>query len=146
MNMKRGKRYFLLEFMVDYCNSSLTLFGGGIEPGLNGTIEPIESIKIIDSNGNDIFSLFHNLSAEDEDLWLDDDLVFSKSYSLDSLVNSINHRDRNEIGQRITIPRLFVMDSTSVIPNSVILNFRTHSIISNVKYDSKPFVLSTSDR
>ena len=46
----------------------------------------------------------------------------------------LNHRDRNEIGQRITIPRLFVIDSTSVIPDSIILNFGTHSIISNVKY------------
>lgn len=74
-------------------------------------------------------------------------LVFSKNYNIDSLVNSINHRDRNEIGQRITIPRLFVIDSTSVIPDSIILNFGTHSIISNVKYKkSKPFVLSTSDR
>lgn len=41
--------------------------GGGIEPGLNGTIESIKSIKIIDSNGNDIFSLFHNLTIEDND-------------------------------------------------------------------------------
>ena len=73
--------------------------------------------------------------------------IFHKNYNIDSLVNSINHRDRNEIGQRITIPRLFVIDSTSVIPDSIILNFGTHSIISNVKYKkSKPFVLSTSDR
>lgn len=73
--------------------------------------------------------------------------IFLKNYNIDSLVNSINHRDRNEIGQRITIPRLFVIDSTSVIPDSIILNFGTHSIISNVKYKkSKPFVLSTSDR
>lgn len=41
--------------------------GGGIEPGLNGTIESIKSIKIIDSNGNDISSLFHNLTIEDKD-------------------------------------------------------------------------------
>ena len=135
LNLRKGNRYFLLEFMVDYCN------------GLNGTIESIKSIKIIDSNGNDISSLFHNLTIEDNDLWLDDYLVFSKNYNIDSLVNSINHRDRNEIGQRITIPRLFVIDSTSVIPDSIILNFGTHSIISNVKYKkSKPFVLSTSDR
>lgn len=147
LNLRKGNRYFLLEFMVDYCNSSLTFMGGGIEPGLNGTIESIKSIKIIDSNGNDISSLFHNLTIEDNDLWLDDYLVFSKNYNIDSLVNSINHRDRNEIGQRITIPRLFVIDSTSVIPDSIILNFGTHSIISNVKYKkSKPFVLSTSDR
>ena len=74
-------------------------------------------------------------------------VIFVKNYNIDSLVNSINHRDRNEIGQRITIPRLFVIDSTSVIPDSIILNFGTHSIISNVKYKkSKPFVLSTSDR
>ena len=132
LNLRKGNRYFLLEFMVDYCN---------------GTIESIKSIKIIDSNGNDISSLFHNLTIEDNDLWLDDYLVFSKNYNIDSLVNSINHRDRNEIGQRITIPRLFVIDSTSVIPDSIILNFGTHSIISNVKYKkSKPFVLSTSDR
>lgn len=52
--------------------------GGGIEPGLNGTIESIKSIKIIDSNGNDISSLFHNLTIEDNDLWLDDYLVFLK--------------------------------------------------------------------
>lgn len=147
LNLRKGNRYFLLEFMVDYCNSSLTFMGGGIEPGLNGTIESIKSIKIIDSNGNDISSLFHNLTIEDNDLLLDDYLVFSKNYNIDSLVNSINHRDRNEIGQRITIPRLFVIDSTSVIPDSIILNFGTHSIISNVKYKkSKPFVLSTSDR
>ena len=143
LNLRKENRYFLLEFMVDYCNSSLTFMGGGIEPGLNGTIESIKSIKIIDSNGNDISSLFHNLTIEDNDLLLDD----SKNYNIDSLVNSINHRDRNEIGQRITIPRLFVIDSTSVIPDSIILNFGTHSIISNVKYKkSKPFVLSTSDR
>ena len=87
------------------------------------------------------------LTIEDNDLWLDDYLVFSKNYNIDSLVNSINHRDRNEIGQRITIPRLFVIDSFYVIPDSIILNFGTHSIISNVKYKkSKPFVLSTSDR
>lgn len=67
--------------------------GGGIEPGLNGTIESIKPIKIIDSNGNDISSLFHNLTIEDNDLWLDDYLVFSKNYNIDSLVNSINHRD-----------------------------------------------------
>ena len=147
LNLRKGNRYFLLEFMVDYCNSSLTFMGGGIESGLNGTIESIKSIKIIDSKGNDISSLFHNLTIEDNDLWLDDYLVFSKNYNIDSLVNSINHRDRNEIGQRITIPRLFVIDSTSVIPDSIILNFGTHSIISNVKYKkSKPFVLSTSDR
>ena len=147
LNLRKGNRYFLLEFMVDYCNSSLTFMGGGIEPGLNGTIESIKSIKIIDSNGNDISSLFHNLTIEDNDLLLDDYLVFSKNYNIDSLVNSINHRDRNEIGQRITIPRLFVIDSTSVIPDSIILNFGSHSIISNVKYKkSKPFVLSTSDR
>lgn len=147
LNLRKGNRYFLLEFMVDYCNSALTFMGGGIEPGLNGTIESIKSIKIIDSNGNDISSLFHNLTIEDNDLWLDDNLVFSKNYNIDSLVNSINYRDRNEIGQRITIPRLFVIDSTSVIPDSIILNFGTHSIISNVKYKkSKPFVLSTSDR
>lgn len=147
LNLRKGNRYFLLEFMVDYCNSSLTFMGGGIESGLNGTIESIKSIKIIDSNGNDISSLFHNLTIEDNYLWLDDYLVFSKNYNIDSLVNSINHRDRNEIGQRITIPRLFVIDSTSVIPDSIILNFGTHSIISNVKYKkSKPFVLSTSDR
>lgn len=147
LNLRKGNRYFLLEFMVDYCNSSLTFMGGGIEPGLNGTIESIKSIKIIDSNGNDISSLFHNLTIEDNDLLLDDYLVFSKNYNIDSLVNSINHRDRNEIGQRITIPRLFVIDSTSVIPDSIILNFGTHSIISNVKYKkSKPFFLSTSDR
>ena len=146
LNLKRGNRYFLLEFMVDYCNSSLKLFGGSIEPGLNGTIETIESIKIVDSNGNDITPLFHNLPIEDNDLWLGDDLVFSKNPNIASLVNSINHRDRNEIGARITIPRLFVIDSASVIPDSVILNVGTHSIISNVKYESKPFVLSTSDR
>ena len=146
LNKKEGNRYFLLEFMVDYCNSSLTFMGGGIEPGLKGTIEPIESIKIIDSNGNDITSLFHNLSIKDNDLWLDDNLVFSNNYNIDSLVNNINHRDRNEIGQRITIPHLFVIDSTSVIPDSIILNFGTHSIISNVQYERKPFVLSTSDR
>ena len=146
LNLKEGNRYFLLEFKVNYCNSYLTFCGGGIEPGLNGTIEPIESMKIIDSNGNDISSLFHSLSIEDNDLWLDDNLVFSKNYNIDSLVNSINHRDRNEVGQRITIPRLFVIDSTSVIPDSVVLSFGTHSISSNVKYKSKPFVLSTSDR
>ncbi len=144
LNLRKGNRYFLLEFMVDYCNSSLTFMGGGIEPGLNGTIESIKSIKIIDSNGNDISSLFHNLTIEDNDLWLDDYLVFSKSYNIDSLANSINHRDRNEVGLRITIPRLFVIDSTSVIPDSVILSFGTHSIISNVNHKSKPLVLSTS--
>ena len=79
LNLRKGNRYFLLEFMVDYCNSSLTFMGGGIEPGLNGTIESIKSIKIIDSNGNDISSLFHNLTIEDNDLWLDDYLVFSKN-------------------------------------------------------------------
>ena len=47
LNLRKGNRYFLLEFMVDYCNSSLTFMGGGIEPGLNGTIESIKSIKII---------------------------------------------------------------------------------------------------
>ena len=63
------------------------------------------------------------------------------------MLRILNHRDRNEIGQRITIPRLFVIDSTSVIPDSIILNFGTHTIISNVKYKkSKPFVLRTSDR
>ena len=67
LNLRKGNRYFLLEFMVDYCNSSLTFMGGGIEPGLNGTIESIKSIKIIDSNGNDISSLFHNLTIEDND-------------------------------------------------------------------------------
>lgn len=146
LNLKERNRYFLLEFEINYCNSSLTLFGGGIEPGLNGTIEPIESIKILDSNGNNISSLFHNLSIGDNDLWLDDDLVFSESYNIDSLVNSINHRDRNEVGQRITIPRLFVIDSTSVIPNTIILSFGTHSVISHVNYKSKPLVLSTSHR
>lgn len=146
LNLKEGKRYFLLEFMVNYCNSSLTLFGGGIEPGLNGTIDSIESIKIIDSNGNNITSLFHNLSIGDNDLWLDDCLVFSKSYNIDSLVNSINHQDRNEVGLRITIPRLFVIDSTSVIPHSIILSFYTHSIIRKVNYKTKPLVLSTSHR
>ena len=70
LNLRKGNRYFLLEFMVDYCNSSLTFMGGGVEPGLNGTIESIKSIKIIDSNGNDISSLFHNLTIEDNDLWL----------------------------------------------------------------------------
>lgn len=74
-------------------------------------------------------------------------LLIAFGATAQSKLNSINHRDRNEIGQRITIPRLFVIDSTSVIPDSIILNFGTHSIISNVKYKkSKPFVLSTSDR
>lgn len=90
LNLRKENRYFLLEFMVDYCNSSLTFMGGGIEPGLNGTIESIKSIKIIDSNGNDISSLFHNLTIEDNDLLLDDYLVFSKNYNIDSLVK--NHK------------------------------------------------------
>lgn len=131
LNLRKGNRYFLLEFMVDYCNSSLTFMGGGIEPGLNGTIESIKSIKIIDSNGNDISSLFHNLTIEDNDLWLDDYLVFSKNYNIDSLVNSINHRDRNEIGQRITIPRLFPPRSLSeiLIPSRRVINLENAGLI-----------------
>lgn len=146
LNMKEGNRYFLIEFTVSYCNSSLKFMGGGIEPGLSGTIDSIESIKIIDSNGKNISSLFHNISIEDDDIWLDDNLVFSKSSNIDSMVNSINHRDRNEIGQRITTPRLFVIDSKNIIPDSIILNFGTHSIGSNINYRNKPFVLSTSHR
>lgn len=71
----------------------------------------------------------------------------TKIQKISEITNFFRHYFLSRTEVRITIPRLFVIDSTSVIPDSIILNFGSHSIISNVKYKkSKPFVLSTSDR
>jgi hypothetical protein len=81
LNLRKGNRYFLLEFMVDYCNSSLTFMGGGIEPGLNGII-PSEyaAAQCIVNVGEDFISLAPYLKATHEGN-VQDNSVVSGNYT-----------------------------------------------------------------
>lgn len=142
LNKDQDRKYYLLEFTISYCNGSMQFLGGSVEPGLEGIIDPIESIKILDLKGNNISSFFHKVPNETPDLWLNDFLVSSRYTSIDSLVESINLHKREETGFRITTPKLFVIDSEKIIPDSIIMVLGTHCIGNSVNISSNPLVLS----
>lgn len=111
-SIRSKKRYFLIDFTTVLCHPKYTFFGGGVEPGLKGIDEGIKSIDIYTRNGKTISSHFKGWNSNLEGIISDgrDDYSYLSSSNIAELVKSINDRDRQGIGERITFRRLFYTD------------------------------------
>lgn len=108
------KKYYLIDFTTVLSHSKFTLFGGGVEPGLKGIDERIESIEIYTCNGKTISSDFKGWTASLEGTISDGtaDYSYLSSSNIREPVNSINDRDRQD--ERIKFRRLFYTNSDDI--------------------------------
>lgn len=127
------KKYYLIGFTTVLCHSKFTLSGGGVEPGLKGIDERIKSIEIYTRNGKTISSHFKGWRASLEGTISDGtaDYSYLSSSNIRELVNSINDRDRQGIGERIKFRRLFYTNSDD-IPYKIVIRFNKRKINSKV--------------
>ena len=139
-SIRSKKRYFMIDFTTVLCHPKSTLFGGGVEPGLKGIDENIKSIDIYTRNGKTISSHFKGWKSNLEGTISDgrDDYSYLSSSNIRELVNSINDRDRQGIGERIKFRRLFYTNSDD-IPYKIVIRFENREITAKVINDEEDY-------
>ena len=145
-SIRSKKRYFLIDFTTVLCHPKYTLFGGGVEPGLKGIDEGIKSIDIYTRNGKTISSHFKGWNSNLEGIISDgrDDYSYLSSSNIAELVKSINDRDRQGIGERITFRRLFYTDSREM-PYKIVIKFENREVTAKIINDEEDYkVISTA--
>lgn len=127
-------------------SSQIYPFGGGVEPGLKGIDEGIKSIDIYTRNGKTISSHFKGWNSNLEGIISDgrDDYSYLSSSNIAELVKSINDRDRQGIGERITFRRLFYTDSGEM-PYKIVIRFENREVTAKIINDEEDYkVISTA--
>lgn len=130
--------YYTLHFTVQFCNPSYGFLAGGVEPGLDGITEMLNSLYVYDIQGQDITQQLKGWNTTTPDVFINKKGVKRQFYShdnLDSLVNDINSNVRSARGNKIQINRLFYIEDKKLMPSSVQVDFINYSIaryISNI--------------
>lgn len=132
-SLANGKQYFVIDFITSWSAPKLVLFGGGIEPGLKGIDEEIKSIEVRTRSGRLISSCFKGWKTDMDGLisGQEESHGYYSSLNIASLVRSINNGERQSIGMRIGIPRLFYLSSSDE-PYTITIKFRDRQITSKV--------------
>lgn len=118
----------------------------GGEPGLKGIDEGIKSIDIYTRNGKTISSHFKGWNSNLEGIISDgrDDYSYLSSSNIAELVKSINDRDRQGVGERITFRRLFYTDSGEM-PYKIVIRFENREVTAKIINDEEDYkVISTA--
>lgn len=130
-SVSHGKKYYILNFGIEFCNRIYVWDFSPISPGLKGISHNIDSIRIYDINDNDItpemrrygldYRTFFTINGKKE-------FVYSP-VSLDAFTKEINDREISTLGMKITDTRLFESDST-IIPGYINV-YCSDTVISN---------------
>lgn len=130
-SLKNNKKYYILNFDVEFCNRVSTWGISSISPGLKGVLHPVDSIRIYDINNRDITHNMRGYGLDSGQYIIINgakDFVYSP-ISLENLTKEINNKELSTLGLKITDGRLFESD-TIIIPKCIKLYY-SDSIISN---------------
>lgn len=130
-SLKTDKKYYILNFDVEFCNRVYTWEISSVSPGLKGVLHPVDSIRIYDINNRDITNSMRGYGLDYGQYFMINgakDFVYSP-ISLENLTKEINNKELSTLGLKITDGRLFESD-TIIIPKCIKLYY-SDSIISN---------------
>ena len=132
-SLVNGKKYFVINFITSWTGTKPVLFGGGIEPGLKGIDEKVKSIEVRTRSGKLISPCFKGWETDMYGLISnkEESPGYYSSLNIASLVRSINKGERQSVGMRICIPRLFYLSSNDE-PYTITIKFRERQITSKV--------------
>lgn len=124
--------YYTLHFTVQFCNPSYGFLAGGVEPGLDGITEMLNSLCVYDIQGQDVTQQLKGWHTTTPDVFINKKGIKRQFYShdnLDSLVNDINSNVRSARGIKIHINRLFYIEDKKILPSSIQVDFMSYSIV-----------------
>ena len=144
---------YLLNFDVEFCNTTTTFWQAPLGPGLEGSIDSIKHITIYDSIGNDITKFFSNKEMWKKRIEVHEFSNDNHSYlsyaifdgvSIRNIIHNINAN--NDSGEKFTITnsQYYFIDEREGIPNRIMLYTSAGTIVGNVY--NKPITLEIIGR
>ena len=125
-----GKHYLLITLSSEYCNREYGFWKGGIEPGINGIDEDVESIQLLDSSGTEVTQAVKGWDCDDEI-----EGGYYSDRSMAQLQTSLNARkDVKSIGVHIEQPRLYYVTSLDSIPQELVISFKSRQVKSRLEH------------
>lgn len=144
-SMNSSKRYYLICFQTEWKSPAISLLGGGVESGLEGSIDSIRSIQIYSKNNKIITSYFKgwNLPLSGKICTADGEVNYISFLDLEKMINSINKGCRESIGVRIKYSHLFYTRSDAG-PHKIIINFSNRKVSSKIQFNEEKCIIESS--
>lgn len=139
-SIETGRKYFIIQFETELCQPVITLFGGGIEPGLDGIEDSIQSIRIYDADRKEITPQFKGWRCEAEGIIGNNatEIPYLSFINIKGMLHSINNKDRLGIGTRIQYSRIFYFTGNSQ-PAKIVIDWKQKQISSRVLLRKYPY-------
>jgi hypothetical protein len=126
-----NRNYYLLHFDFEYCNCKYKFLHTPNPYYLNGSIENINSLDILDSSSHKMIDNFKSMNLKN--IFIIDDgkehYSFCSSFiDFNELILQINTKKGYGSLNNIENDCLFYLDSNKILPQKIIVNFLSYSI------------------